>query len=207
MIKNEEKLKEIIFEDSYAKNELEACEAQLGKDNPMVQELRKAVNYYYEILKDHPSEIAMKQLRSLIDRKTLTPIYNNEDDWIQAEYDSDISTHRRRPSVMRIKKKNGEYVYTDLESVNIVNQDKKVIKDARILSMLSFGLNSVDFPYMYYGKTWIFIILSDTVAKVVSIRTPEGKSINVNKCYELKDFNEITEKQFYKIMSREAGKQ
>ncbi len=206
---NEEKLKEMIFEDSYAYNELESYKQEYGEDNPSVKELEKAVTWYYNIASDKPSDMALNFLKNLIERKTFTPIYDREEDWIPTEDLPDtVWSHKRRSSVVRIKKPEGEgYLYSDIDSFDVYDQDMHRV-DFAIAQKLSLGLNEIEFPYMFTGKNIMLVVLSGDVAKIVSLRTPHGNTISINKCVRIGDgLEEITEEEFVREMAVNAGKE
>lgn len=203
---NTEKLKEIIFDDSYAYNELEAYEKEFGEEKANTKELRKAVKWYYDILQQKPSEMAMNFLKNLIDRKTFTPIYNNEGDWMPTD-DPDICTHKRRVSVIRIKRKDGTYAYTDMDAVEMIDQNMKKVTDQRLINVVAYELSLVEFPYMFTGKVIVFVAMGRKAAKIVSLRTSQGTTAKIGKCYKFTEHSleDITEEEFQKILAVEAG--
>lgn len=206
---NEERLKEMIFEDPYAYNELEAYKQELGAENVVTKELEKSVNWYYNIANDEPSDMALNFLRNLIERKSLTPIYDREEDWIPTNDLPDVVwTHKRRSSVVRVKRPDGEgYLYSDIDSFDIYDQDMHRV-DFAIAQKLSLGLNEIEFPYMFTGKNIMLVVLSGNVAKIVSLRTPHGNTISINKCVRIGDgLEEITEEEFVREMALNAGKE
>lgn len=206
---NDEKLKEIIFADTYAQNEYEAYAKEYGEDAVTSKELKKAVDLYYSILsRDDVTDMQLMYLKSLIDRKTFTPLLDTEDSWECVEGRDNFKVHKRRPEVIKwTNQKTGETRCMDMGVLNILDQNVKKVRNLVIEYYAAMELSDVEFPYMFTGKMTLFAAVFTKVVKFVSLRTSRGTTVSINKCYAYTEdsIHEITEEEFVKEVALDAG--
>ena len=205
----------------WAKREVEIATSQDAAESGDAYEYAKgcfesALKAFESLCEDNHSGVSMGLtkdiLNRLIDRKPLTPVYDNSEDWIESWKSTDgikHYQHRRCHSLFKDIYPDGHAEFNDVEAYAGYEQGSNIPYHGGSLGKVLYEYFPIDFPYYPPTKKYKIImktVLSDPkngdfdTKMYMKIIRPDGVEKRINRYFGEVDgeWNEISKEEFDK---------